>query len=60
MQHKVEAIKKNNSGEKVMTVSKEGEKKDFDCDVVLISVGRKPNTEGLNLKSIGLDLDEKS
>ena len=42
-----------------MTVSKEGEK-DFDCDVVLISVGRKPNTEGLNLKSIGLDLDEKS
>ena len=43
-----------------MTVSKEGEKKDFDCDVVLISVGRKPNTEGLNLKSIGLDLDEKS
>ena len=60
MQHKVEAIKKNNSGAKVMTVSKEGEKKDFDCDVVLISVGRKPNTEGLNLKSIGLDLDEKS
>jgi len=59
MQHKVEAIKKNNSGAKVMTVSKGGEKKDFDCDVVLISVGRKPNTEGLNLKSIGLDLDEK-
>jgi Pyruvate/2-oxoglutarate dehydrogenase complex, dihydrolipoamide dehydrogenase (E3) component, and related enzymes len=29
------------------------------CDVVLISVGRKPNTEGLNLQKIGVELDEK-
>ena len=25
-------------------------KKEFDCDVVLISIGRKPNTTGLNLE----------
>ena len=40
MQHKVEKIKKNNSGATVNTVDKNGEKNNFDCDVVLISVGR--------------------
>ena len=34
-------------------------KKNFDCDVVLISVGRKPNTEGLNINAAGIELDEK-
>ena len=28
--------------------------------MVLISVGRKPNTNGLNLKKIGVELDEKN
>ena len=59
MQHKVETIKKNNSGASVKTIDKDGNKKDFECDVVLISVGRKPNTNGLNLKKIGVELDEK-
>ena len=59
MQHKVETIKKNNLGASVKTIDKDGNKKDFECDVVLISVGRKPNTNGLNLKKIGVGLDEK-
>ena len=59
MQHKVETIKKNNSGASIKTIDKDGNKKDFECDVVLISVGRKPNTNGLNLKKIGVELDEK-
>ena len=59
MQHKVEKIKKNNNNAVVSTISNEGTKKDFECDVVLISVGRKPNTEGLNLQKIGVELDEK-
>ena len=59
MQHKVETIKKNNSGASVKTIDKDGNKKDFECDVVLISVGRKPNTNGLNLEKIGVGLDEK-
>ena len=59
MQHKVETIKKNNSGASIKTIDKDGNKKDFECDVVLISVGRKPNTNGLNLKKIGVGLDEK-
>tara|TARA_A100001015_G_scaffold86633_1_gene96282 strand:+ start:8687 stop:10087 length:1401 start_codon:yes stop_codon:yes gene_type:complete len=59
MQHKVEKIKKSKSGAVVSTLDKDGKSKDFECDVVLISVGRKPNTEGLNLETIGIDLDEK-
>ena len=59
MQHKVEKIKKNINNAVVSTISSEGTKKDFECDVVLISVGRKPNTEGLNLQKIGVELDEK-
>ena len=59
MQHKVEKIKKSKSGVVVSTLDKDGKSKDFECDVVLISVGRKPNTEGLNLETIGIDLDEK-
>ena len=41
------------------TKDKDGNGKDFECDIVLISVGRKPNTEGLNLAKVGIDLDEK-
>ncbi len=59
MQHKVEKIKKKNVGATVSTKDKDGNEKDFDCDVVLISVGRKPNTNGLNLEKVGIKLDEK-
>ena len=60
MQHKVDEITKKNSSAIVSTTDKDGNKKDFDCDVVLISVGRKPNTEGLNLEKIGINLDGKN
>ncbi|MDC3121198.1 dihydrolipoyl dehydrogenase [Candidatus Pelagibacter sp.] len=59
MQNKVETIKKNKSGVTVSTVDKEGNRNNLDCDVVLISVGRKANTEGLNLETIGVELDDK-
>lgn len=60
MQNKVESIKKDKSGAVVFTVDKDGNKNNFDCDVVLISVGRKPNTNALNLESIGIKLDKKN
>jgi len=60
LQHKVEQIIKNSTNATVSTLDKEGKKKDFDCDVVLVSVGRKPNTIGLNLDKVNIDLDKKN
>ena len=59
MQNKVETITKNSTGVVVTTTDKDGKKNNFDCDKVLISVGRSPNTQGLNLESIGVELDER-
>ena len=47
------------NGATVLTSDKNEKKANFDCDVVLISVGRKPNTNNLNLEAIGVELDEK-
>ena len=57
MQTKVEEIKKNKNGATIITSDKDGKKINFESDVVLISVGRKPNTKNLNLESIGVKLD---
>ena len=59
MQHKVEVVKTNGSGAIISTKDKDGNKKDFNTDIVLVSVGRKPNTNGLNLEKIGVKLDDK-
>ena len=57
---KVESIKKNNKGVIILTSDKNKKKINFNCDVALISVGRKPNTKNLNLSSVGVVLDEKN
>ena len=59
LQTKVDSIKKNNKGAVVSTTNKDGKKINFECDVVLVSVGRKPNTKNLNLDAIGIALDDK-
>jgi len=59
LETKVESIKKNNKGVIILTSNKNKKKINFDCNVVLISVGRKPNTKNLNLSSVGIILDEK-
>jgi len=59
MQHKVELVKTNGSGAIISTKDKDGNKKDFNTDIVLVSVGRKPNTNGLNLEKIGVKLDDR-
>ena len=59
MQTKVESIKNNKTSAKVFLMDKDGKKKELECDVVLISVGRKPNTKNLKLDSVGVLLDEK-
>ena len=56
---KVESISKNNIGVTINTTDDKGNKKKFECDVALISVGRKPNTNYLNLDKVGVEKDKK-
>ncbi|THH16330.1 hypothetical protein EW146_g4294 [Bondarzewia mesenterica] len=39
--------------------AKDGKEETFEADVVLVAVGRRPVTEGLNLDKIGVDIDNK-
>jgi len=56
---KVEKITKSKNFLSIDTVDKEKKKNKIEADVVLISVGRKPHTKGLNLKNVGVQTDEK-
>ena len=60
LNNKVTAVK--NLKDKLIvefTDNKTKRKESIDCDKVLVSVGRKPYTEGLNLLKIGVKKDEK-
>ncbi|KAG8718589.1 dihydrolipoamide dehydrogenase precursor [Ceratobasidium sp. 394] len=39
--------------------AKDGKKETLDADVVLVSIGRRPYTQGLNLEKIGVELDKR-
>ena len=56
---KVEKVTKKNNGVVIEISNKNGEKNKLEADVVLISVGRKPFTNNLNLENIGVELDKK-
>ena len=43
----------------VLTAEREGKKLEFPADKVLVSVGRRPYTDGLGLDKAGVELDEK-
>jgi dihydrolipoamide dehydrogenase len=43
----------------VLTAEREGQKLEFPADKVLVSVGRRPYTDGLALEKAGVQLDEK-
>ena len=59
LSHKVTSTKVSKSGVDVSMESTDKKQITEKYDVVLMSVGRKPNTEGLNLEGIGLKLNEK-
>jgi len=56
---KVEKITKTQNGVNIEISNKENKKNKIDTNVVLISVGRKANTKGLNLENVGVQTDEK-
>ncbi len=43
----------------VLSAEREGQKLDFPADKVLVSVGRRPFTDGLGLEKAGVQLDDK-
>lgn len=59
LQHKVTAVSTNGSTVKVTAENQEGKSVSWDGDYCLLSVGRKPFTEGLNPDAAGIKLDDK-
>ena len=55
---KVKAIKKDNKKAKVEFEAKDGKVNTKIYDRVLVCVGRKPNTNKINIENIGLDIDK--
>ncbi len=55
----VSAVERNGDTVKVTAKNKKGEEVSFEGDYVLVSVGRKPYTDGLGLEKAGVDLDER-
>ncbi|ACU08038.1 Dihydrolipoamide dehydrogenase of 2-oxoglutarate dehydrogenase [Flavobacteriaceae bacterium 3519-10] len=55
----VQAVERNGDAVKVTAKDKKGEEVVVEGDYVLVSVGRKPYTDGLALEKAGVDLDER-
>jgi dihydrolipoamide dehydrogenase len=57
----VTGVDKNGDGSLVVNMEdvKKGKTSTLDADVVLVSVGRRPNIEGLGLDTVGVKLDDK-
>ncbi len=55
----IEARREGAGAVVVVEPAKGGAREEIAADVVLLSIGRKPNTEGLNLAATGLTLDER-
>src|SRR5467141_577543 len=58
LETKVSAIKIDN-GRVTATATKGGEELKFEADKVLVTVGRRPFSEGVGAEKIGVELDEK-
>jgi dihydrolipoamide dehydrogenase len=58
LEAKVSAVNVNN-GQATVTATKDGQELKFDADKVLVSVGRRPFSDGVGAEKIGVALDEK-
>ncbi|WP_027000038.1 dihydrolipoyl dehydrogenase [Eisenibacter elegans] len=57
--HKVTAVEVYDKGVKVTAEDKSGKSVSFEAEYCLVSIGRRPYTEGLNVEAAGLKLDER-
>ena len=55
----VKSAKANKSGVVVDITSGNGDVEKLTADIVLVAVGRRPNTDGLGLEEVGVALDER-
>lgn len=55
----VQSVERNGDSVKIIAKDKKGEEVSVEGDYVLVSVGRKPFTEGLGLEKAGVELDER-
>ncbi len=46
-------------GTRVVSVEHEGTRRELGADAILVAIGRKPNTAGLNLEAAGVEYDDK-
>ena len=56
---KVGEIKSGKKGVSVAWTNSKGEAQTLDVDKLIVSIGRVPNTTGLNAEGVGLQLDER-
>ena len=56
---KVGEIKTGKKGVTVNYTNAKGEEVKLDADKLIVSIGRVPNTNGLNVEAVGLQLDER-
>jgi len=59
LETKVESITKSKNNISINILDKNKNKKKIECNVVLVSVGRKPYTKNLNLNTVGIEVDKK-
>ncbi len=52
-------VKTSKKGVSIAYVDKEGKEHKLDADRLIVSVGRIPNTDGLDAEAVGLKLDER-
>ena len=56
---KIGEIKASSKGAKVAYQDSDGKSHTLDCDRLIVSIGRVPNTNNLNLEAVGLGTDER-
>ena len=59
LSHQVQGVKTTKNKVTVMALDKKGQEVSFEGDYCLVSVGRKPYTEGLGLEKAGVGVNER-
>ncbi|MDW8468510.1 MAG: dihydrolipoyl dehydrogenase [Burkholderiales bacterium] len=55
----IEGIQRNEKGARIQYVGADRSSKVFECDRLIVAIGRVPNTEGLGAENVGLKLDAR-